>query len=274
MIRPMEAHPGVTCHVMRRGSCTCIEKGMKMKFCNVEFNIFNKEQLFERKDDELKCIATVNAQFIVLANTDRRYMDYINSNYAVFDGEIPLKVARKRNPLFRDAMKLPGSEIIYDFCEYSKARSYRMFLLGGYEDSNRNAVRILRERYGIEVEGYSPPYEGYPFSWGFTKGCMERIAQFEPDIVFVGFGAPKQEYFIEENKECLHGLGVKYIVGSGGTFEFVSGKLKRAPAWVSRIGLESIFRLMNEITIARIKRILYSFKFYKYINSRPDWEKI
>ena len=111
-----------------------------MKFCNIEFNIFNKKQLFERYNDEIKCIATVNAQFIVLANTDKRYMNYINSNYATFDGEIPLKKAKKYNQYFKDAEKLPGSEIVYDFCEYAKENSYKMFFLGGYEDSNKEAV--------------------------------------------------------------------------------------------------------------------------------------
>ena len=112
-----------------------------MKFCNIEFNIFNKKQLFERHSDEIKCIATVNAQFIVLANTDKRYMNYINSNYATFDGEIPLKKAKKYNQYFKDAEKLPGSEIVYDFCEYAKENSYKMFFLGGYEDSKGDHCR-------------------------------------------------------------------------------------------------------------------------------------
>lgn len=243
-----------------------------MKFCNIEFNIFNKKQLFERNNDEIKCIATVNAQFIVLANTDKRYMNYINSNYATFDGEIPLKEAKKHNQYFKDAEKLPGSEIVYDFCQYAKDNSYKMFFLGGYEDSNKEAVRIIKEKYQIEIEGYSPPYEPYPFSENFKKNCISRIETFKPDIIFVGFGAPKQEWFIEENKELLKNYGVKFAIGSGGTFEFVSGKIKRAPAWVSKIGLESIFRLMNEISIARIKRIFYSFRFYKYIKHQPDWK--
>ena len=243
-----------------------------MKFCNIEFNIFNKKQLFERHNDEIKCIATVNAQFIVLANTDKRYMNYINSNYATFDGEIPLKKAKKYNQYFKDAEKLPGSEIVYDFCQYAKDNSYKMFFLGGYVDSNKEAVRIIKEKYQIEIEGYSPPYEPYPFSENFTKNCISRIEAFKPDIIFVGFGAPKQEWFIEENKELLKNYGVKFAIGSGGTFEFVSGKIKRAPAWVSKIGLESIFRLMNEISIARIKRIFYSFRFYKYIKHQPDWK--
>lgn len=242
-----------------------------MKFCNIEFNILNKDELFKRFDNETKCIATVNAQFIVLANTDKRYMEYINSHYATFDGEIPLKEAKKRYAEFKDAEKLPGSEIIYDFCQYAKDNSLKMFFLGGYEDSNKIAVKIVKERYGIEIDGYSPPYEKYPFSDNFIESCMKRIIEFKPDIIFVGFGAPKQEWFIEEQFNKLNEIGVKYIIGSGGTFEFVSGKIKRAPAWISKIGLESIYRLLQELGIARLKRIVYSFKFYKYIKNKPDW---
>lgn len=244
-----------------------------MKFCNIDFNILNKKDLFENNKNETKCIATVNAQFIVLANTDKRYMDYINSHYATFDGEIPLKKAKQYSKDFVNAEKLPGSEIVYDFCHYAKDNSLKMFFLGGYEDSNAEAVRIVKEKYGIEIEGYSPPYEKYPFSEKFINNCMERISSFKPDIVFVGFGAPKQEWFIEEQYYELNKIGVKYIIGSGGTFEFVSGKIKRAPSWVSKIGLESIYRLFQEISIARLKRIFYSFKFYKYIKHKPEWEK-
>ena len=244
-----------------------------MIFCNIDFNILNRQKLFERAENETKCIATVNAQFIVLANTDKRYMDYINSHYATFDGEIPLREAKKHYLEFKDSEKLPGSEIVYDFCQYAKNNSLKMFFLGGYEDSNKNAVEIVKERYGIEIEGYSPPYEKYPFSEAFIENCMERITKFRPDIIFVGFGAPKQEWFIEEQLDKFNKLGVKYIIGSGGTFEFVSGKITRAPAWISKIGLESVYRLFQEFNMARIKRIFYSFRFYKYIKHKPDWDK-
>lgn len=244
-----------------------------MTFCNINFNILNKFQLFTRDNNETKCIATVNAQFIVLANTDKRYMNYINSHYATFDGEIPIKKAKQFSRDFTNAEKLPGSEIIYDFCQYAKDNSLKMFLLGGYEDSNADAVRIIKERYGIEIEGYSPPYEEYPFSEKFINNCMNKIKAFKPDIIFVGFGAPKQEWFIEEQFNEFNSIGVKYIIGSGGTFEFVSGKIKRAPAWISQIGLESVYRLLQEISMARVKRIIYSFKFYRYINHKPDWQE-
>lgn len=243
-----------------------------MQFCNLKFNILHKEQLFERKENEIKCIATVNAQFIVLGNTNKRYMDYINKNYATFDGTVPFKKALKLNPELANAEILRGSEIVYDFAAYAKENNLRTFYLGGYEDSNKAAVETIRKKYGIDIEGYSPNYEPYPVSKDFTEKCFERLEKFKPDIVFVGFGAPKQEYFIEDNIERLKNIGVKYVVGCGGTFEFVSGKIKRAPSWISKIGLEGVYRLFQEFGIARIKRLIYSFRFYKYVNHQPDFK--
>lgn len=244
-----------------------------MKFCNIDFNILEKKDLFLRKDNETKCIATVNAQFIVLANTNERYMNYINSHYSTFDGEVPLKEAKKYGSDFSNTEKLPGSEIVYDFAQYAKENNLRTFYLGGYEDSNAEAVKVIREKYGIEIEGFSPAYEPYPFSEKFVNDCNMRIKEFKPDIIFVGFGAPKQEYYIEENESFFNSIGVKYIIGSGGTFEFVSGKIKRSPKWISKIGLEGFYRLFQEFNMNRIKRIIYSFKFFKYIKKQPDWAR-
>lgn len=242
-----------------------------MKFCNLEFNILHKEQLFERKPNETKCIATVNAQFIVLANTNKRYMNYINSNYATFDGTVPFKKALKLNPELKGAEILRGSEIVYDFAKYAKEHNLRTFYLGGYEDSNKAAVEKMKNDYGIQIEGFSPAYEPYPVSENFTEACFKPIEAFKPDILFVGFGAPKQEYFVEDNIERLNKIGVKYVVGSGGTFEFVSGKIKRAPAWISKVGLEGVYRLFQEFGKARIQRLMYSFQFYKYVKRQPDF---
>lgn len=250
-----------------------IDKNLSSRFCNIEFSITHRADLFSRKEHELKCIATVNAQFIVLANTNKRYMDYINSHDATFDGEIPLKVAKKMCAVFKDAEKLPGSEIVYDFARYAKENGLKMFFLGGRADSNAGAVQKIHNDYGVEIEGFSPSFENYPFSEGFISSCCEKISDFKPDILFVGFGAPKQEFFIEDNFDFLKSCGVKYAVGSGGTFEFVSGKIVRAPKWVQRAGLESLFRFFNEISWMRFKRILYSFRFYKYINKKPEFAR-
>lgn len=241
-------------------------------FCNIDFRLTDKMKIFEREDDAPKFIVTVNAQFIVLANNNKRFMNILNRNYSTFDGEVPLKFARKMKEYqYADAIK--GSEIIYDFIDYSKENDLKIFLLGGKESSNTISVNIIRDKYGVEVDGYSPRFENYPFSSEFNNLCMDKIKKFSPDIIFVGFGAPKQEFFIEDHYEEFKKLGIKYLVGCGGTFEFLSGNIKRAPRWVSNAGLEGLYRLLQEKNRNRLSRIIMSFRFFRYINHKPTFTK-
>lgn len=149
----------------------------------------------------------------------------------------------------------------------------KLYFLGGKEDSNAQAVLNVKEKYGIKVDGYSPSYEDYPFSKKFIDDCMSHIKKSKPDIIFIGFGAPKQEFFMRDNLKELTQLGVKFAIGSGGTVDFVSGKIKRAPEKISKLGLEGIYRLFKQFNKARFKRIIYSFGFFKYINGKPSFVK-
>lgn len=245
-----------------------------MKYCNLNINLTNKKELFEMDPKRPKCIVTLNAQIICLANTNKELFDFVNSNYATIDGQIPLKCGKifKRKD-FRNVEKLSGSEIVYDFCEYAKENNLKLFFLGGRADSNREAVIKTKEKYGIDVSGFSPEYENYPFSKKFVDSCFIEMNKFKPDIVFIGFGAPKQEFFMRDNLERLKKCGVKYAIGSGGTVDFVSGKIKRAPKWISKMGLEGFYRLFKEFNKARFKRLTGSFKFFKYIWKKPKFMK-
>ena len=149
----------------------------------------------------------------------------------------------------------------------------KIYFLGGKEDSNKKAVLNIKEKYGIEVGGHSPSYEDYPFSKKFVDDCIKHLKKEKPDIVFIGFGAPKQEFFMRDNLEELTKCGVKFAVGSGGTVDFVSGKIKRAPEKIRKMGLEGVYRLFKEFNKARFKRIIYSFGFFKYVKGKPSFMK-
>lgn len=249
-----------------------VEIGDFMEFCNINFNILKKEELFTRRNDETKYIATMNAQLIVFANTIQRYYNFINANYATFDGEIPLRWAKRKNKYFKNAIKLSGSEIVYDFCSYAKKNNLKVFFLGGRTDSNTKSVNIIKNEYEINIKGYSPNFENYPFSEDFINNCKDEIQKFGPDIVFIAFGSPKQEFFIEDNMDFFKKLNIQFVIGCGGTFDFISGNIKRAPSFISQIGLESLYRFIREISWARFNRIIFSFKFFKYINHKPNFE--
>lgn len=234
----------------------------EIKFANLYFKGLKKEELL-KEEGHLKIIVTVNSEFIVKANNDHEFKNIINNNYATFDGQIPYLLAKNKNKN-QSFEKLSGSDLIYDFCEMAQRKGKRVYLLGGYEESNRMAVDRLKNKYNIEIDGYSPEYRAFPFKESHNKLILDKIKKISPDILFVGFGAVKQELWIDQNKQRLDDIGVKWVIGSGGTFEFVAGTIKRAPQFVQKIGLEGIYRLISEPKWFRLKRILISFKIFKY----------
>jgi N-acetylglucosaminyldiphosphoundecaprenol N-acetyl-beta-D-mannosaminyltransferase len=257
-----------------------------MLFCNINFNQKNKNELFDRcPDNKTKFIITANAAFIVEANNSKRFFDILNNNYITFDGNVPYIVAKiltKLRLLHKgkyimtkfDFEKLSGSDIIYDFCKFARKNNFKMFLLGGKEETNKITVYVLQEKYKIAITGYSPFFEEYPFSDNFTKSCIDKIRLFKPEILFVGFGTPKQEYWLDDNKAILSEIGVQYAVGCGGTFDFVSNKIKRAPVFIQKIGLEIVYRFFQEPNRLRYKRLIDSLKFFKYIWHKPDFKQL
>lgn len=234
-----------------------------INFLGLNFSLLNKEDLL-RDRESLTFVVTANAEIIINALENPKYKKIISKGELSFDGQIPFFLARRKNPR-RIFEKLSGSDMIYDFCEKAHKEKRKVFLLGGLEESNVNAVMKLRELYpNALIEGYSPPFSPYPFNAELNSFIREKLTNFSPDYIFVGFGAGKQEEWIFDNYDFLSGLGTRAAIGSGGTFEFVSGKIKRAPRVLQRIGLEGVFRLLAQPQWFRIKRLLKSFKIFYY----------
>ncbi len=235
----------------------------KIEFANLCFKGLTKESIL-KEEGCLKFVVTVNAEFIVHANKDHNFMNIINRNFSTFDGQVPFLLAKFSNRSI-DFEKLSGSDLIYDFCKMAKANGKKIYLLGGLKESNRVSVKKLKEEYKVEIDGFSPEYKSFPFEKHHNNLILNKIKKSKPDILFVGFGAVKQELWITQNQHILEDFGIKWVIGSGGTFEFVSGKVKRAPVVVQKIGLEGVYRLICEPKLFRLKRILLSFKVFKYL---------
>lgn len=233
-----------------------------VKFANIKFKALEKKTLLDGKPD-LKIVVTANSEIIVKANEDEKLGKILNENFTTFDGRVPQVLAQISNKT-EIINKISGSDFIYDCCRKARKDGERIFLLGCREEVNKDAVKNIRENYGIQVEGYSPVIADYPFPELHDKKILNRIKLFKPDYLFVGFGAPKQEYWMDEHREFLESIGVKVAVGSGGTFDFVAGAVERAPRFIQKIGLEGVFRLLVEPKWFRFKRILMSFKIFYY----------
>lgn len=188
-------------------------------------------------------IFTPNIDHIVKLQDDREFKKAYNEASIVVADGMPVVWASAffGTPLME---RIAGSDLFFELCAHSAKREYRLFFLGGRPGSVEMAAEALRKKYpSIKIEGtYSPPL-GFENDKDENKKIVDMIKTAEPDILFVGLGAPKQEKWIYRYKDEYR---VPVSVGVGGTFEFFSGMVKRAPKWMRRAGLEWFWRLMVE----------------------------
>ncbi|QYK14262.1 WecB/TagA/CpsF family glycosyltransferase [Shewanella rhizosphaerae] len=233
-----------------------------VKFCGLSFKGVTRSILL-RESEYLKLIITVNAEFIVEAYKDKKFMAIINDNYSTFDGQVPYFFSKLLSP--HDAEKISGSDFIYDVIDRCKATGQTIFLLGDNRVNNRAAVEYVKEKFGVNCVGFSPTFEPYPFSKQNDMQIRSELEKVNIDYLFVGFGAKKQEFWMSDNYDYLQSLGIRAAVGCGGTFGFLSQNIKRAPVIIQRMGLEGFFRFVKEPKLFRFRRLIKSFVFFKYI---------
>jgi N-acetylglucosaminyldiphosphoundecaprenol N-acetyl-beta-D-mannosaminyltransferase len=188
------------------------------------------------------CVITPNAQHVVLLHQNPRLREiYRKADLVVPDGISMLLAARVFGRRFPE--RVAGVDLFQALCERAAASSLKVFLLGGRPGSADLACAILRKRHlNLQVETYCPPL-GFEYDPVELSRIAARIRVAGPHILFVAFGAPKQEYWMYD-----HGrhLDVNVCVGVGGSFEMVGGVVQRAPRWIQGLGCEWIYRLCRE----------------------------
>lgn len=190
-------------------------------------------------------IVTVNVDFLRLGLEDPAFKNLINSaDLAVADGMPLLWGAR----LLGDPLseRVTGVELILECAALAAARDYGVFLLGAGPGVAAEVASVLRARCpGVRVVGaYAPPVKD-AFSAEEDERTVRLIQETRPDMLFVAFGAPKQDEWIRTR---LHRLNVPVCMGVGGAFDMLAGRVQRAPVWMQRHGLEWAYRVLQEPT--------------------------
>lgn len=235
-----------------------------VRFAGLNFNAPTREAIATAPRPTM--IITVNADFIVMAHENSRFARIINENASTFDGQVPFILAHKfARPRGVAIEKISGSDLVPELLSRATQEGRRVLLLGATAESNAEAVRVARQLYGAQAEGYSPPLASYPFTDDWRNECRRRIAAFKPHYVFVALGAPKQEFWMDDEHDWLARQGVELCLGCGGSLDFLSGKIRRAPKWVQRAGLEGVYRTLSEPKLFRLKRLLRSFLIFRYL---------
>lgn len=137
--------------------------------------------------------------------------------------------------------RVTGADLMQKFCKDCPKDRIKIFLLGAEEGVAEKVKKILENKHkGINIAGTfasSPKDED-------KKGIIERIKNSGANTLFVAFGAPEQEFWIKKNLKNFK--NIKAAMGVGGTFNFIAGTQKRAPAWMQKLGLEWLYRLLQQ----------------------------
>lgn len=184
-------------------------------------------------------IATVNPEFIIAAQKNEKFRQILNNSSLNTPDGRGIIWAMKFLYKIKLKERVTGVDLFWALCKLSEDRGYRIFMLGGGTGVAKKAakrVKLIHPRSRIVYT--------YPGSPQETKKIRRLINHTRPNILFVAWGAPKQDIWIRKNLKKFRSPLV--AVGVGGTFDFIAGTRARAPQWIQKIGLEWLYRLFQE----------------------------
>ncbi len=237
------------------------ESRKKVELFGVPIDCINNQEALNQLDcfvqeGEINHIVTPDTLAILRARKDEQYLNIVQkANLVTPDGSGLLwATAFLDQPLIE---RITGIDMINSICVLATKKNYKLYLLGAKEDVVCKAVENLEKKFpGISIVGF---HHGYFNSHDFIadneeleENIIKDIIKKKPDFLLVGMGVPKQEIWIYKNKDKLK---VPVSIGVGGSFDVISGNIKRAPLWMQKHGMEWLFRLIKEPK--RIKRIMH-----------------
>ena len=135
--------------------------------------------------------------------------------------------------------RVAGVDLFLELLKKAEEKKYPVFFLGASREVVEETVRrIQQSQPDLNIVGF---HHGY--FWNDEQAVVDKIRKSGAYLLFVAITSPKKENFI--NKWQNH-LGVRFVMGVGGTFDVISGKVKRAPKWMQNVGLEWFFRVIQE----------------------------
>ena len=135
--------------------------------------------------------------------------------------------------------RVAGVDLFHRLLKMSGEKGYSVYLLGARPEIVEKTVAIVENTYpGLKIAGF---HHGY--FWEDETAVVEDIRQSGAKLLFVAITSPKKENFIHTHRDAL---GVYFVMGVGGTFDVVAGKVSRAPLWMQAAGLEWFYRLIQE----------------------------
>lgn len=202
-------------------------------------------------------IATVNNEILIESRKNKEFKTALTKSHCIADSTgVVLAVFFK---YFKKIERIPGVDLFYKICERAQEKNYKIFLFGGGRGIAHVAKSKLEDRYpGIKIVGIIDGDEISPEKTNLVH--LTKINKSEAQIIAVALGAPKQELWIRNN---MTKIKANVFIGLGGTLDFVSLNVQRAPLFIRRLGLEWLFRLIKQPNrFFRIIKAVIVFPFF------------
>ncbi len=192
------------------------------------------------------------SRFVVTPNVDHAVMyqehaalraAYAHASLVLADGMPVIAAARLLGLPIPE--RVAGSDLVPELFERAADHGgLRVFLLGAAPGVATRAATYIEHRWpSVEVvDTYSPPL-GFEHDARENETILAKIARARPDVLIVGFGAPKQELWVDAHRDRIE-AAVTLCVGA--TIDFLAGEKRRAPMWMRKTGLEWLHRLLSE----------------------------
>ncbi len=220
----------------------------RMPFLNTEIDNVTMDEAVEcvkvlAKEGQGSFVVTPNVDHLIKLDSDPEFAAiYREADLILTDGTPLLWFAKGLGTPIVE--KVSGSDLFPRVCEMAAKEGFSIYLFGAAEGVARKAALVLQKRYpGLKVAGTYSPEFGFEKDPKRMDEICDMISEANPDILFVGLGAPKQEKFFWAIRDKVN---VHVALHVGASFDFVAGTIKRAPKWMSKVGLEWFYRLCKE----------------------------
>ncbi len=214
---------------------------------------------------------TLNAEIAQSVPTNRTLRDLVQQDRArvSVDGQWLWWALRRKYP-GRTLCKMAGSDLIYQLASHCARQQRRLLLVGSTPAINAQAVMRLRRQYpSLAIAGFAPAaYQpGSLDEDAAMAATHQAVEAFEPDYVVLGLGAGKEQRMSARLAPLLDGQ-VTGLLCFGGAIDMASGRVRRAPRWMQRSGLEGLYRVWQQparmLRLLRVLRVLPSLATGRY----------
>jgi N-acetylglucosaminyldiphosphoundecaprenol N-acetyl-beta-D-mannosaminyltransferase len=187
-------------------------------------------------------VCFANTHVVVMGREDPGFRKIINESFMTLPDGKPVYLSGKIRGISK-LEHIPGPDFFQQLIASGKLPRLRHYFYGGRPDVLEGLIKNLRYRFPrVEIVGYeSPPFRA--MTQDEESAAIERIRSVRPDLIWVGLGAPKQEMWMATHWGTLRPA---VLLGVGAAFDFHAGRVKRAPVWLQRAGLEWLYRLSRE----------------------------